>query len=62
MQKFSKRQVLIFVLWLLVGTALIGLGTAYVIQLKQWILPQHQTKAVTESDRLTDLTTARRTS
>jgi hypothetical protein len=42
MRKFSKREMLIFVVCILLGTALIGLGMAYVIQLKQRILPSGQ--------------------
>ena len=38
---------LIFVVCLLLGTALIGLGMAYVIKLKQRVLPSRQTNAVT---------------
>jgi len=39
MNRFSKRDMLIFVVGLLLGAALIGLGMAYVIQVKQRILP-----------------------
>jgi hypothetical protein len=38
---------LIFVVCLLLGNALIGLGMAYVIKLKQRVLPSRQTNAVT---------------
>jgi hypothetical protein len=39
MRRFNKRDMLIFAMCLLIGTALIGLGMAYVIELKQRILP-----------------------
>ena len=39
MRRFNTRNMLIFAACLLIGTALIGLGMAYVIQLKQRILP-----------------------
>ena len=39
MRRFNKRDMLIFAACLLIGTALIGLGMAYVIQLKQRVLP-----------------------
>jgi hypothetical protein len=42
MRKFNKRDLLIFIVCLLVGAALIGLGMAYVIQLKQRTLPGSQ--------------------
>ena len=42
MSKFNKRTLLIFVTCLLLGTLLIGFGIAYVIQLKQRLLPGQQ--------------------
>ena len=39
MRKFSTRNMLIFVIGLVLAIVLIGLGTVYVIQLKQRILP-----------------------
>ena len=50
MHKFSKRKMLIFVACLLLGTALIGLGMAYVIQLKQRILPGNQNAVTRQSE------------
>jgi hypothetical protein len=43
MNRLSKRDMLIFVVGLLLGAALIGLGVAYVIQIKQRILPGSRT-------------------
>jgi hypothetical protein len=42
MREFNKRDMLIFAICLLIGTALIGLGMAYLIQFKQRILPSSQ--------------------
>jgi hypothetical protein len=39
MRRFNTLDMLIFAACLLIGTALIGLGMAYVVQLKQRILP-----------------------
>jgi hypothetical protein len=44
---------LIFVFCLLLGTVLIGLGMAYVIQLKQRWLPSGQTKVITGQSDIT---------
>ncbi len=38
MHKFNARNMLIFVIGLVVAVVLIGLGTAYVVQLKQRVL------------------------
>ena len=43
MREFNKRDLLIFVACILLGAALIGLGVAYLIQLKQRVLPSGQT-------------------
>jgi hypothetical protein len=51
MRKFSTRTMLIFVVCLVVGTILIGVGMAHVIRLKQSIFPSSQTNAsLTRSD------------
>jgi hypothetical protein len=51
MRKFSTRTMLIFVVCLVVGTILIGVGMAHVIRLKQRIFPSSQTNAsLTRSD------------
>jgi hypothetical protein len=47
MRKFSTRNMLIFVIGLVLAIVLIGLGTAYVIQLKQRILPRNSNNAHT---------------
>ncbi|MGJ4943243.1 hypothetical protein ACQR1W_21875 [Bradyrhizobium sp. HKCCYLS1011] len=46
MRKFNKRDMLIFVVCLLLGVALIGWGMAHVIQLKQRLMPSRQTSAL----------------
>jgi hypothetical protein len=38
MHKFNARNMLIFVIGLVLAVVLIGLGTAYVVQLKQRVL------------------------
>jgi hypothetical protein len=48
MREFSKRDMLIFVVCLMLGAVLIGLGMAYVIQLKQRISPSGQTAKPSE--------------
>jgi len=47
MHKFSTRNMLIFVIGLVLAIVLIGLGTAYVIQLKQRIVPRNSNNALT---------------
>jgi predicted RND superfamily exporter protein len=49
MSRFSKRNMLLFVTGLLVGTLLIGFGIAYVIQLKQQILPNQSSNTHRQS-------------
>ena len=49
MSKFSKRNLLIFVAALLLGTLLIGFGIAYKIQLKQRILSGNSSNALRQS-------------
>ena len=48
MREFSKKDLLIFVVCLMLGAVLIGLGMAYVIQLKQRIFPSGQTSRQSE--------------
>ena len=43
MREFSKKEMLIFVVCLMLGAVLIGLGMAYVILFKQRIFPSGQT-------------------
>ena len=52
MNKLSKRNMLIFILCLLFGTVLIGLGMAYVIQLKQRIFPIGPSNVATRESRI----------
>ena len=52
MNKFSKRNMLIFILCLLFGTVLIGLGMAYVIELKQRIFPIGPNNVTTGENRI----------
>ncbi len=47
MHKFNARNLLIFVIGLLVAVVLIGLGTAYVVQFKHRVLSGHSTDAFT---------------
>ena len=46
MRQFNKRDMLIFVVCLLLGVVLIGWGMAHVIQLKQRLMPPRQTSAL----------------
>ncbi|WFU19610.1 hypothetical protein [Bradyrhizobium sp. CB3481] len=48
MREFRKKDLLIFVVCLMLGAALIGLGMAYVIQLKQRIFSSGQTTKQSE--------------
>jgi hypothetical protein len=48
MREFSKKDLLIFIVCLMLGAALIGLGMAYVIQFKQRIFPSGQTSRQSE--------------
>jgi hypothetical protein len=46
MHKFSNRNMLIFVIGLMLGVVLIGLGIAYVVPLKKRILPGWSSHAI----------------
>jgi hypothetical protein len=46
MHKFSNRNMLIFVIGLMLGVVLIGLGTAYLVPLKKRMLPGWSSHAI----------------
>jgi hypothetical protein len=48
MHKFNARNLLIFVIGLIVAVVLIGLGTAYFVQFKQRVLSGHSNNALTQ--------------
>jgi hypothetical protein len=52
MHKFNTRTMLIFVIALLLGAVMIGVGISYKIQFKQRMLPSNQNDAVTKQGRL----------
>ena len=46
MHRFSKRNMLMVVIGLMLAVVLIGLGAAYVVQLKKHILPGWSSDAI----------------